>query len=84
MVEGVYLIPKHYLDRASARSEAKLEVRNSINFMIEYVTESIDYYTEKLKELGWEKGSYTEWKQCLSENRKALKKLTAYRDSFNH
>ena len=81
IVEGVYLIPKQYLDRASARSEAEHEVRNNIDFIIEYVAESIEYYTEKLKETGWKKGAYTEWKQCLSDNKKALKKLTAYRTS---
>lgn len=78
IVEDVYLVPKSYDGRGYAVKQAAIDVREDLDFIIEYVEDSVEYYTDRIKESGYPDSAYAEWRDLLTANKRALKKLKAY------
>jgi hypothetical protein len=82
IVEDVYLIPKSYDGRGYAVKQAEVDVLADIDFIIEYVEDSVEYYTDRIQESDYPDSAYADWRKLLSANKKALKKLKTYESNI--
>lgn len=49
-------------------------VRANLNFIIEYVADSVEYYSDRFQESGYPDSVHTEWRELLSANKKGTEK----------